>query len=137
MAELVRVAKPGATIFISVMGLLAVLRTIAAKYGDDLLNPSFQGLMETGDNFVCNFGTQWHFFRADELQRLAEQRGLKTIEMAGCEGLSASLAEATNILAQDELKRKRWIELVVETSAEPAVVDTSERILYVGQKPRL
>jgi ubiquinone/menaquinone biosynthesis C-methylase UbiE len=137
MAELVRVAKSGATIFVSVMGHLAVLRTIAAKYSDDLLNPSFQGLVETGDNFVSNFGAKWHFFRADELQRLAEQCGLKTIEMAGCEGLSANLAEGTNLLAQDEVKWKRWTELVLKTSAEPAVVDMAEHILYVGQKRQL
>jgi hypothetical protein len=54
------------------------------------------------------------------------------LAMAGCEGLSTGLAEATNLLGQDEAKWDRWVELVVETSSEPAVVDMAEHILYIG-----
>ena len=53
--------------------------------------------------------------------------------MAGCEGLSTGLPEATNRLGEDEAKWRRWVELVLETSAEPAVVDMAEHILYVGR----
>lgn len=53
--------------------------------------------------------------------------------MAGCEGLSTGLAEATNLLGQDETKWKIWQKLVLETSTESAVVDMSEHILYLGQ----
>jgi SAM-dependent methyltransferase len=37
MSELVRVAKPGAIVCVSVMGLLAVLRTILARFSDELI----------------------------------------------------------------------------------------------------
>ncbi len=76
-------------------------------------------------------GTEWHFFRAEELRDLAESCGLMTIEMAGCQGLSSSLVEATNRVAEDEAKWERWKELVIETSTEPAMVDTSEHLLYI------
>jgi hypothetical protein len=56
--------------------------------------------------------------------------------MAGCQGLSTGLAEATNLLKQDEAKWNRWVDLVLATSAEPAVVDMAEQILYVGQKQK-
>jgi len=132
MSELVRVAKPGAVIYVSVMGHLAVLRTVLIKFSDELLDSSFQTLIKKGDT-IGSTGSIWHFFRAEELRKLAESCGLTTIEMAGCEGLSTGLKEATNLVAQDEAKWERWVNLALETSAEPAVVDMSEHILYVGR----
>jgi hypothetical protein len=76
-----------------------------------------------------------HFFRAGEIEQLAESCGLTTVAMAGCEGISNSLNEATNLIAEDEAKWKRWVDLVLETSTEPAVVDAASHILYIGQKP--
>lgn len=131
VSEHVRVAKPGAVVYVSVMGYLAVLRTILLRFSDELLEPSFQTLIEKGDTIPS--GSIWHFFRADGLRRLAESCGLMTLEMAGCEGLSATLCEATNAIAQDEVKWRRWVDLVLETSAEPAVVDMAEHILYIGR----
>ena len=46
MSELVRVAKPKAVVFVSVMGYLAVLRTVAVKFSDDLVDSSFQTFIE-------------------------------------------------------------------------------------------
>ena len=132
MSELVRVAKPGAIVCVSVMGYFAVLRTILARFSDELIDSSFQTLIEHGNTTVT--GTIWHFFRADELRRDAERLGLTTLEMVGCEGLSTGLAEATNVLGQDEAKWKQWVEVVLKTSTEPAVVDMAEHILYLGKK---
>ena len=69
----------------------------------------------------------WHFFRAFELQQLAESCGLSV----GCEGLST--AAATNTVAEDATKWERWVELVLETATEPAVVDMAAHILYIGR----
>ena len=132
MCELVRVAKPGATVCVSVMGLLAVLRTILSRFSDEILHPSFQSLVEQGDTLGTT-GTMWHFFRADELRELAESCGLTTLEMAGCQGLSTGLVGATNQLGQDEAKWRRWVEVILQTSAEPSIVDMAEHILYVGR----
>jgi len=137
VAELVRVARPGGLVFLSVMGRLAVLRTILADFSDELLDASLEKLVEQGDSFVKVTGTEWHFFRADELRALAESCGLVTIEMAGCQGLSSNLVEATNRAAEDEAKWERWKELVIETSTEPALVDVSEHMLYIGRAPAI
>jgi len=134
MSELVRVANPGAVVCISVMGYLAMLRTVLMQASDELVDSSYQKLMSQGNNRVG--GMVWHFFRAEELRDLAESCGLTTLVMAGCEGLSTGLPEATNLIAQDEVKWKRWVELVLETSAEPAVVDMAEHILYIGRASR-
>jgi ubiquinone/menaquinone biosynthesis C-methylase UbiE len=129
-SELVRVAKPGAVICISVVGYLAMLRTVLMQCSHELVDPVRQKLIIRGDNLVG--GNVWHFFRADELRRLAESFGLTTLDMAGCEGLSTGLRDATNLIGQDEAKWKSWVDLVLETSAEPAIVDMAEHILYIG-----
>lgn len=53
--------------------------------------------------------------------------------MVGCEGLSTGLFEATNTVAEDPAKWERWVELVLETATEPAIVDMAAHILYIGQ----
>jgi ubiquinone/menaquinone biosynthesis C-methylase UbiE len=131
MSELVRVAKPGAVVAVSVMGFFAVIRTILMRFSDELVEPSFQILVQRGDTTVA--GMIWHFFRADELRELAESCGLTTLEMAGCEGLSTGLVEATNLLSEDEGRWERWEELVLKTASEPALVDMAEHILYLGR----
>ena len=132
-AELVRVAKPGAIVCISVVGYLAMLRTVLSRCSYELVMPRYWQLIKNGkgNNFVGD--SLWHFFRACELQQLAESCGLITLEMVGCEGLSTGLPEATNAVGKDTTKWDRWVELVLETATEPAVVDMAGHILYVGR----
>jgi SAM-dependent methyltransferase len=134
LSELARVAKPGAVVYISVMGYLAVLRTILSRFSHELVEPGFRRFLETGDT-TGTTGTVWHFFRADELRESAESHGLMTLDMAGCEGLSTGLAEATNALAGDAARWEQWEQVVLQTASQPAVVDMAEHILYIGRKP--
>jgi ubiquinone/menaquinone biosynthesis C-methylase UbiE len=134
ISELVRVAKPGAVVCIEVVGYLAVLRTILLEFSHELLDPSFEKLVQDGDA-TGPTKSMWHFFRADEIRQLAETHGLKTVTMAGCQGLSTSLVEATNRVAEDEAKWQVWIDLLLRTSTEPAVIDMAEHILYIGRAP--
>jgi SAM-dependent methyltransferase len=130
-AELARVARPGALVALTGMGYLAMLRTVLAQHSDDLLDPLCQALWPMG-NVLVN-GMTWHFFRAAELRALGESAGLETLTMAGCQGLSTGMAEAANALRQDGNKWARWLELIVQTCEEPAVVDMAEHILYLGR----
>jgi S-adenosylmethionine-dependent methyltransferase len=132
MTELMRVAKPGAVVCISVGGYFAALRTVLAKCRDELGTTAFQTMTAQGNSPVR--GVLWHFFRANELKQSAEKCGLKTLEMVGCEGLSTGLAEATNAIHQDETKWQAWLDALLRTSTEPAVVDMAEHILYIGCK---
>ena len=133
VSELARVAKPHAPVYISVIGYLALQRTILSQFSADLLEPLYRKLTEQGDAHVG--GMLWHFFRADELRQLAESCGLASLEMAGCEGLSSGLPKATNALAEDQSKWRVWFELLLNTCTEPAIVDTAEHVLYIGRAP--
>ena len=132
-SELVRVAKHGAIVCISVMGYLAMLRTVLSRASQELIMPQYWELIKEGKGNNLVQDRLWHFFRASELQQLAESCGLTTLEMVGCEGLSTGLFEATNTVAEDPIKWERWVELVLETATEPAVVDLASHILYIGR----
>ena len=132
-SELVRVTKPGGVVCIAVRGYLAVLRHMLKRFPQQLLDDSFNDLVRTGDTFVQ--GVPVHFFRAQEVCRLTESIGLVTLEMCGCEGLSTGLEEATDALAEDTARWACWMDLVLKTASEPAVVDMAPHMLYIGRKP--
>lgn len=132
LSELVRVAKTGAPVALAVRGYLAVLCTLVRVAGDELLDDRLDTLMRTGN---CNVGGMpHHFFRATEIRDLAEGFGLETMLQAGGEGLSSNMPEATVAIAEAPDQWKRWTDVVIATSTEPAVVDTSGHMLYVGRK---
>ena len=131
--ELLRVTAPGGLVVLTGNGKLAVLRTIIMICSHELIDDSLADFFTDG-NSPGSAGMRWHWFRAQELRTLAESHGLTTLAMAGCQGLSTGLREATNQLRQDEEKWQRWMDILLATASEPAVVDMAEHILYIGRK---
>ena len=109
-----------------------MLRIALGSFRGSTGDCSFETLVELGHT-TGTTGTVWHFFCAEELRRLEETCELTRPEMAGCEGLSTGWAEATNRLGENEARWERWRRLILETAAEPAVVDMAEHILYVSR----
>ena len=132
LTELVRVAKPQTLVALSVCGYLAVLRTILRADSKSLIDGSLEQLKESGNTMVGR--TLRHFFRAEELRKLAEAQGLETILMAGAEGLSEGLPEATNVISEDKEKWRSWTQVLLATSTDSTVVDMSGHMLYLGRK---
>lgn len=132
--ELVRVARPGGIVALSGVGYFAVLRTILMEFSHEMLWPSWYNFLQTHDSEGPTH-TDWHWFTAADLRGLAQSCGLNTLMMAGCQGLSVSLSDATNRLAEEPEKWQRWLDVLLQTSTDPAVVEMSEHLLYIGQKP--
>jgi S-adenosylmethionine-dependent methyltransferase len=131
--ELVRVTRPGGVVCLGVNGYLALLRTVMRGLSDLLVDEAWlTRFVRDGNSPRARM--EWHFFRADEVRELAESCGLTTLAVAGCEGLSSGLPEATNALAEDPTKWATWCEMVLATACEPAVADLSEHILYFGRR---
>jgi len=139
--ELVRVAKKGAPLFIGVIGLYGVFITVLQRLQYELTEPSHEELFTHGVH-------RWHvnhhkgvrgfpdavFWHPRDLRELFESRGVKTLEMATCEGLSSHLQGATNKLYRDKEKWKKWTELVLRTCTDPVLLGMGEHFLYVGRK---
>jgi ubiquinone/menaquinone biosynthesis C-methylase UbiE len=134
LRELTRVTKPQGLVALSVRGHVAVLRTILRLYSDELTNGSIEAFTASGTTTAG--GVPSRYFRAQELRELAEGHGLQTILMAGAEGLSDGLPEATNALFKDREKWETWKQLVMTMSTDPTVVDMSGHMLYLGRKPQ-
>ena len=132
VSELNRITKSQGIVYIGVRGYFAVLRHMFKYFQERLLDSSFDELVKQGDILVG--GVPVHFFRADEIRALAESSGLVSVGMAGCGGLSGGLEEACNQLRNDEARWQRWMDITLKTASEPAIVDLSPHILYIGKK---
>ncbi len=130
--ELARVTKPDGIVATSVVGRLAVLRTIMSRYSDEMTKPYGRELLHTGDGLGPR-DVPWHFFTAEELRALVERVGVQTLAMVGCESLSSGLPDATNRLVEDTAKWDAWMATLVAASTDPAVVDMAEHILHIGR----
>jgi len=132
--ELVRVAKKGAPIFVSVISRIGLLRSYLVRFPDEMQYARTQ--LEVGDYIPGLQGkgfTASHWFLPEELRELFEERGVKVLEMAGLEGLSSHHRKETNRLYKDQEKWKLWTEILLKTCAHPSVVGSTEHFLLVGK----
>jgi len=139
--EVVRVAKQGAPLFIGVIGLYGVFRSVLQRLPYELTEPSHEELFTRGVH-------RWHedkhkgargfadavFWHPKDLRALFESRGVETLEMATCEGLSSHLQGATNRLYRDKEKWAKWIDLLLKTCTDPVLLGMGEHFLYIGRK---
>jgi SAM-dependent methyltransferase len=144
--ELVRVLREGSPIFVSGIGRFAVFRTILRDLPGELMDPDHVAMLRTGvhhghmihedgkDHRKSTSFPDAYFLLPEELPKLFEDCGVKTLELASCEGLSAHVKEATNLLYEDKEKWEIWFQMLLDTCTEPSIVGMGEHILYVGKK---
>jgi len=141
-SEIIRVIKKKAPVFASVINRYGVFRTILQRLPNELTDPAHQetfseGLhhahyhhpLETWGGF-----TDAYFFLPYELRELFEKKGVQTLDMATCEGLSSHLQEQTNAIYNDQAKWNRWLKIVLKSCNDPILLGSGEHILYVGRK---
>jgi SAM-dependent methyltransferase len=134
--ELVRVAQPGAPVFLSVMGRLAVLSE-SPRYWPVWIDHA-SGFIETwrdGDDHHWCGSSYAHFFLPEELLALAQAGGLEIIETIGLEGLgSHSVAEINRLARRQTAGWRNWLDMHAVLCAHPAVFATSQHMLVIGRK---
>jgi ubiquinone/menaquinone biosynthesis C-methylase UbiE len=132
-SELVRVAKKGAPIFISVMSRFGSLTNELVNFQNEIETPLFKRIRETGD-YPGNYGfTVCHFFVPEDLRKLFERK-TRIVEMAALEGLASSHPREVNRLYKNRKRWNIWIETHLETCNQPSIVGGSEHTLLVGMK---
>lgn len=136
--ELRRVGRPGAPVFVSVMGRLAVLQNLVRgpEYHDGLVEIARTGsytrefAMERTDD--PGF-TECHFFRAAEFEAALESAGFEVEKLVGLEGIAANVGERLNDAEVAEGDEEAVREAVRELRTDPAVVDWSNHLLAVAR----
>jgi ubiquinone/menaquinone biosynthesis C-methylase UbiE len=134
-AELVRVAKKRAPIFVSVISRIGLLKSILIEFPHEMQYAKHH--WEVGDYVPGLQGqgfTASHWFLPEELCDLFEKQGTEILEMAGLEGLSSHHEKETNRLYKDQEKWKIWVEIVLKTCTHPSVVGSSEHFLLICRK---
>lgn len=135
-SELVRVAKKGAPIFVSVISRIGIVKMMLTKFPQEM--PYAKHHLEVGDYIPGVYGkgfTAAHWFLPEELRELFEKQNVEILEMAGLEGLSSHHIKETNKLYKDPEKWKIWVEILLKTCTHPSVVGDSEHFLLVCRKP--
>jgi len=132
--ELVRVARPGAPIAVSVMSRLSVLIVELTMFQEEVEMPHYQKLLSTGD-YLGQYGfTACHFFLPEEFRAAFDDHGVEVVELVGLEGISSSHRQELNRIAKNEKRWKIWQATHLKTCTHPAVVGTSEHMLLVARK---
>ena len=134
ISEIVRVAKPGVPIFVSVISRFGVIIEILKHGQDEIGMPHFRQLVETGDYFSGRGFTACHFFLLEELQQAFTRSDVEILEMAGLEGISTQHVRELNQLVKDPGRFKYWLETHLKTCTYPSVVGISEHMLIVSRK---
>jgi hypothetical protein len=141
--EIIRVAREGAPIFISVISLYGVFRTILQRLQDELTDPTHEELFKKGTHRAHptphkegkGFArVDACFYHPTEVKNLFESAGVRTLEMATCEGLSSHLMGPTNKVYEDKEKWTKWINIILQTCTDPVLLGMGEHFLYIGQK---
>jgi SAM-dependent methyltransferase len=133
VAELARVARPGARLFLTGISRLATYR-----------GGVYWGLWEMWDQFTTPEARAtgrvpgypvWYAFAPGELESLAEEAGLRVLDRVGCEGLAAYLPmDHLQQVEDDPVRGPVWREILLETCNEPSIVGISNHLLVVTQK---
>jgi ubiquinone/menaquinone biosynthesis C-methylase UbiE len=132
--ELVRVAKPGAPIAVSVMSRLSLLVVELTLFQSEIEQPLFKRIRDTGDYFGGSGFTACHFFLPEEFRAVFDEAGVEVVALAGLEGISSSHCTALNRIARNEKRWKIWRETHFKMCTHPSVVGLSEHMLIVARK---
>ncbi len=133
--ELVRVAKKGAPIFISVIGRLGVLIKMLKYWPDELALPThFENLWKKGDDDMWRGEYYCHFFLPQELADLVENSGVEILEKVGLEGLVHFKEDTQKVSKKFPKAWENWLKSHEVLCTDPSVFATSDHMLIVGRK---
>lgn len=133
--ELIRVAKRGAPIFISVFGKWGAITRGPAKWVPRIRRDAhFRRFYMTGDNYLWEGDGFAHFFELKELQRLMG-KNVKLLEQVGLEGLATAHQDAANEMAVKEKRAWRnWLRMHEKTCTIPTIADLSLHFMVIARK---
>ncbi len=133
--ELIRVAKKGAPIFVSVIGRPALLVTELTRFPQEIELPYFPVVRDNGD-YCGGYGfAPCHFYSPDELRQDFEKAGATVLRMVGLEGLaSGHQKETIRLFKEYPVAWKIWWETHLKTCTDLVSVGISEHFMIICRK---
>ena len=134
LAELRRVAKPGALLFIAVMNRLGAYRSTVQW--PSCYTQYFPHLPETGIAAIGPGGALTYYFLPEEFVSSLAAADLEPVRLYGCNGLGAHLQEDhLNALMADPKRWPMWRKQLLATCDHPSIVGVSNHLLAVARRP--
>ncbi len=135
ISELIRVAKKGAPIFVSVIGRLAICMNAIVYIWPEMINAPdvFRRYTIKGD-YLGGYGfSPTHFYLPEELEKEFNGKA-KVLEMVGLEGIFSTHEKRYNkIYKLRKFNNILW-ETHLKTCTHPSVVGISEHFMIVCKK---
>ncbi len=132
--EILRVAKPGAKIFVSVMTRTSLILGLLTEFPNELGNNYTKTWIKTGDYFGEKGFTAFHGFFPSELVELFYLKDFRKITLVGLEGFGSYAGSHITKLYKNKRRLKQWLKMHMETVEEPSILGVSEHILLIGEK---
>ena len=133
--ELIRVAKKGALIFVSVMSKYGVLLATPLGWPQEVVyKKHFEGLVSDGEDYKWRGDGYCHYFTSSELESIFTKKDVQILEKVGLEGLNVN-PEATNKFAKKYPKAwKNWLAIHNKICTDPIIVDLSRHMMIIVKK---
>ena len=146
VSELIRVAKPGSPLIVSVMSLLGTFHTIST-FDDD-------GFLENiGDHVEWDPSTpfpdvlnskvgsyEWHapmtLYTSTYMRSFLEDQGCEVIEMAATDTITSSYLRGLEKIGSNPKAIELLIRLEKEFSTRPGLLDMGQHLIAVAETPR-
>lgn len=134
LAELRRVARPGAPVFLSVLNRWGAYRS--AVQWPKSWEQFFPALPATGQVGIGPQRAPAYFFEPEEFQAALKAAGFEIQQLYGCSGLGAHLDEQhLQDLMADPLRWPQWQALLLATAGQPSISGVSNLLLAVARVP--
>ena len=133
--ELIRVAKLGSSIFVSVIGRLAVCANSFVELWPDLKsNPDLYRRIAATGHYSGNSGfTACHFYLPEELREEFEGK-IQVLEMVGLEGIFSTHSQIYNKAISTGEYNEILSDMHKATCTHPSIVGISEHICLSAEK---
>lgn len=133
--ELIRVAKKGTPIFVSVFNRLGVLMGAPRYFPKEIaMSTHFKRFVERGDDHMWRGKYYAHMFMPEELGQLFDKKGVKILNTVGLEGIASRSIAEIDKLARNPKAWKNWLTAHYKLCTHPAVTATSEHVLVICRK---
>jgi ubiquinone/menaquinone biosynthesis C-methylase UbiE len=132
--EIIRVAKRGAPIFVSVMNKMSAMVGFVRMFRNELAAPYFENYLKNGD-YPGGYGfTAYHGFEPKELQDLFAKQGAKVLATTALEGYGSYSEKDLSKLRRNKKLWKIWLSVHNRTITHPSSIGISQHIMVVCRK---
>jgi len=146
ISELIRVAKPGSPVIVSVMSLLGTFHTIST-FDDDGFLENIGDHVEWDPNTpfpeVLNSkvgSSEWHapmtLYTSTYMRRFLEEHGCEVLEIASTNTITSSYWDGLEKIASNPEATELLMRLEKEFSTRPGLLDMGQHLIAVAETPR-